>query len=172
MGLRGWLCLGLVCGVATPAFGVRPLLTADSCYGVADFGDELRPRNFSVVSVTNMGAREEVVLSAELAIDLSRELEVPLVAVTVAPTVLLGEDMTEQRRGLARVADMASLYHLRVEALHREGNPVRVVAGMAGSGDLVVMAHRVSRRPSFFNPDTSLHIANRVGASVVVLPYH
>jgi nucleotide-binding universal stress UspA family protein len=66
---------------------------------------------------------------------------------------------------------VASLYHVKLEQIFKEGNPGIEIANLAGEGDLLVISHRADRRPSFFNPDTSLQIIQRSPCSVLSLSY-
>lgn len=111
-------------------------------------------------------------LAAELAIDLSRQLRVELAAVMVsAPSFVVGhETIQEQRKTLSAVMEVGSLYHTKIQRIEREGNPPKVIAGLVGEGDLLVVSHRI-RRTSPFNPDTSLQIIMRCPSSVLALSY-
>lgn len=112
-------------------------------------------------------------LAAELAIDLSRQLEIPIAALTVsAPTFVTGEEAAQkQKEALGKIGEMAALYHLSIERTEARGNPVREIRRGTGPGDLLVVGHRARRRTSFFNPDTSLLIANGCSCSALVLSY-
>ena len=117
---------------------------------------------------------EGSLLAAELAIDLSRQLDLQITAVLVTPPSFItgGEAVEEQKKALKTVIDMASLYHMKIEQIHREGNPVTKITELAGEGDLLIAIRRAHRRASFFNPDTAMHIINRAPCSVLALSYH
>jgi len=152
-------------GLFSPSY--RELLDRISCPLLLARGTH--PYKRVILPVTDVRGS---VLAADLAIDVSRELDAPLVAVTIAKSYFQGNDgVGEPERTRARISDMMSLYHLRMESIHIEGNPVRELARLAGASDLVVAAHRVGGRPSFFNPDATLPIVDRVGSSVLVLPF-
>jgi Trk K+ transport system NAD-binding subunit/nucleotide-binding universal stress UspA family protein len=112
-------------------------------------------------------------LAAELALDLSRQLDLQIAAVVVAPpTFIVGEETAEeQKKALKTMMHVASLYHVKLEQIFKEGNPGIEIANLAGEGDLLVISHRAGRRPSFFNPDTSLQIIQRSPCSVLALSY-
>jgi Trk K+ transport system NAD-binding subunit/nucleotide-binding universal stress UspA family protein len=116
---------------------------------------------------------EGSLLSAELAIDLSRQLDLQITAVLVTPpSFITGQEaVEEQKRALKTVIDMASLYHMKIEQIHREGNPVTEITKLAGEGDLLIASRRADHRTSFFNPDTAMHIINRSPCSVLALSY-
>jgi Trk K+ transport system NAD-binding subunit/nucleotide-binding universal stress UspA family protein len=112
-------------------------------------------------------------LSTELAIDLARQLNVGLAAVTVTPpTFIVGQEaVQEQKEAFKTVMEIGSLYHIKIEEIAREGNPAKEVAAIVGEGDLIVVSHRAGRRASFFNPDTSLQIIVRSPCSVLALSH-
>jgi Trk K+ transport system NAD-binding subunit/nucleotide-binding universal stress UspA family protein len=116
---------------------------------------------------------EGSLLAAELALDLSRQLDLQIAAVVVAPpTFIVGEESAEeQKKALKTMMHVASLYHVKLEQIFKEGNPGIEIAHLAGEGDLLVISHRADRRPSFFNPDTSLQIIQRCPSSVLALSY-
>jgi nucleotide-binding universal stress UspA family protein len=116
---------------------------------------------------------DAAVLAAELAIDLSRQLNVEVSAVMVTPpTFIVGQEaVDEQREALKTVMEVGSLYHRKIDQITREGNPAKEIAKLAGEGDLVVVSHRAGRRSSFFNPDTTLQIITRCPSSVLALSY-
>ena len=117
--------------------------------------------------------RDASLLAAELAIDISRQLKVELAAVLVsAPAFIVGhETIEEQRKTLNAVMEVGALYHTKIQKIEREGNPPKVIAGLVGEGDLLVISHRIRRGSSFFNPDTSLQIAMRCQSSVLAISY-
>jgi nucleotide-binding universal stress UspA family protein len=116
---------------------------------------------------------EGSLLAAELALDLSRQLDLQIAAVVVSsPTFIVGEEVVEeQKRALKNIMHVASLYHVKLEQVYLEGNPGIEIANLAREGDLLVISHRADRRPSFFSPDTSLQIIMRCTSSVLALSY-
>jgi Trk K+ transport system NAD-binding subunit/nucleotide-binding universal stress UspA family protein len=153
-------------GLARPAFA--KLLDGLSCPLLIAAGTH--PYRRLVLPVTDDPSS---LLAAELAIDLARQLDIPITAFTVtAPIFVTGEEAVHrQKEALGKVADMAALYHLRIERTQAKGNPVREICKRTGPGDLLVVAHRAHRRASFFDPDTSLLLANGCPCSVLVLSY-
>ncbi|HXV64206.1 MAG TPA: NAD-binding protein [Vicinamibacteria bacterium] len=113
------------------------------------------------------------ILAAELAIDLSRQLEVEVAAVMVVPPAfIVGQEAVEEQKDAMRtVMEVGSLYHRKIEKIQREGNPAKEIALVAGEGDLLVLSHRAGRKSSFFNPDTGLQIIVRCPSSVLALSY-
>lgn len=116
---------------------------------------------------------DAAILAAELAIDLSRQLDVEIVAVVVSPpTFIVGQEaVDEQKAALKTVMEVGSLYHMKIGQIFREGNPAKEIAALAGQGDLLVISHRAGRRTSFFNPDTGLQIISRCPSSVLALSH-
>lgn len=153
-------------GVTRPKFA--PLLDVLTCPVLLAAGTF--PYRRLVLPVTSS---EGTMLASELAIDLSRQLDLPIVAVVVVPpTFIVGEDIIrEQKEAIKTVRDVASLYHVKLEQIYKEGNPGIEIADLAREGDLLVISHRAGRRASLFNPDTSLQILSRFPRSVLVLPY-
>ena len=113
------------------------------------------------------------ILAAELAIDISRQLNVELAAVVVTPpTFIVGhESVDEQKEALDTVMEVGSLYHIKIEQIVMEGNPAKEIETLAGDGDLLVISHRAGQRASVFNPDTGLQIIARCKSSVLALSY-
>lgn len=113
------------------------------------------------------------VLAAELAIDLSRQLNVEVAAVVVTPpTFIVGQDaVDEQKEALKTLLEVGSLYHVKIEQIMREGNPAKEIEAIAGEGDLLVVSHRAGQKASFFNPDVVLQIISRCPCSVLALSY-
>ena len=112
-------------------------------------------------------------LAAELAIDLSRQLDVEIVAIVVSPPAFIvgQEAVDEQKAALKTVMEVGSLYHMKIDQILKEGNPAKEIAALAGEGDLLVISHRAGRSNSFFNPDTELQIISRCPSSVLALSH-
>jgi Trk K+ transport system NAD-binding subunit/nucleotide-binding universal stress UspA family protein len=114
----------------------------------------------------------DIALATELAIDLSRQLSVPLAAVTVSqPAFVSGdEDATVKDQALTKVKELTAPYRLQVELLHKQGNPVReLTKRVCQPDDLLVLTKNPSSRGSLLHPDvTDLLIAN-APCSVIVL---
>ena len=60
------------------------------------------------------------------------------------------------------------LYGLAAEAVALTGNPVKELAQVAASTDLLVIGRRASTRDSFTSPDIALRVAREAGCSVLV----
>ena len=116
---------------------------------------------------------EASVLAAELAIDLSRQLNIEIVAVTVrSPTFLVGEDeQKKQQNTLETIVNIGELYHIKIEQVIMEGNPAKQIGTLSENNDLLVIAHRSGRKNSFFNPDPVLQIIMRAHCSVLAVSY-
>ena len=116
---------------------------------------------------------EASVLAAELAIDLSRQLDIEIAAVTVrSPTFLVGEDeQKKQQNTLETIVNIGELYHIKIEQVIMEGNPAKQIGTLSENNDLLVIAHRSGRKNSFFNPDPVLQIIMRAHCSVLAVSY-
>ncbi len=121
-----------------------------------------------VLSVTESA---ELTLTAELAVDLSRQLTLPLVAVTVSPPDFVSgsEHIAAQGQVLKLVHDIAAQYRVTVEMKHLNGNPVRELAGFLRANDLLVLSNRSQRRASLLNPDPGMLLIEHAPCSVMVL---
>jgi nucleotide-binding universal stress UspA family protein len=113
----------------------------------------------------------ELTLTTELAVDLSRQLALPLVAVTVSPPDFVSgsEHIAAQGQVLKVVNDIAAQYRVTVESKHLNGNPVRELAGFLRADDLLVLSNRSQRRASLLNPDPGMLLIEHAPCSVMVL---
>ena len=109
---------------------------------------------------------------ARLAFDLARmyQATVTIVTVTAPRFVIGGQAIDDQKAALEKITHLANLYHLDVEQVHREGNPVQEVLRLSNDYDLMMLSHSKGRRSSFFNPDVSLHLMRRAPITTIVLP--
>ncbi len=109
---------------------------------------------------------------ARLAFDLARMHRAEVTAVTVsAPRFVVGAATIEdQKAALEKVTHLASLYHLDVEQVHLEGNPIEEVLDLCPDYQMMVVSHSKNRKPSFFNPDASQHLLRRSPITTFVLP--
>ena len=98
--------------------------------------------------------------AARLAFDLARIYKASVTIVTVtAPRFVVGRiAIDDQREALAKITHLANLYRLKVEQVHREGNPIEEVLKLSPEYNLLVLAHGKERKASFFNPDVSQHL--------------
>ena len=113
------------------------------------------------------------VLAAELAIDLSRQIDVgvTVVMVTPPPFIVGQEALAAQKETLRTIKEIGALYHIKLESLSLEGNLAREVVNLAGSGDLLVVGVEAGKRVSFFRPDGALQILYRSRCSVLAIPF-
>ena len=113
----------------------------------------------------------ELTLATELAVDLSRQLVLPLCAVTVSPPDFVSgsEHIAAQAQVLKVVNDIAAQYRVTVEMKHLNGNPVRELTRFLKSDDLLVLSNRPQRRASVLNPDPGMLLIEHAPCSVMVL---
>jgi nucleotide-binding universal stress UspA family protein len=108
--------------------------------------------------------------SAEMAIDITRQLSASLTAVNVdLPRYISGLSEEAIHREVVPIRRLCELYEVPLTYRHHEGNPVRHILHEAKNHDLVVMARRYQRRDTFFDPDVALRIARKAPCSVIVL---
>jgi nucleotide-binding universal stress UspA family protein len=108
--------------------------------------------------------------SAEMAIDITRQLSASLTAVDVElPRYISGLSEEAIHREVVPIRRLCELYEVPIDYRHHEGNPVRHILHEAKNHDLVVMARRYQRRDTFFDPDVALRIARKAPCSVIVL---
>ena len=110
--------------------------------------------------------------AARLTFDLARiyRASVTIVTVTAPRFVVGGRAIDDQRDALAKITHLANLYRIKVEQVHREGNPIEEVLELSSEYNLLVLAHGKERKPSFFNPDVSQHLLRRASITTIVLP--
>lgn len=113
----------------------------------------------------------DLTLAAELAIDVARQLGLPLHAVTVStPDFVAGADQAEvHERVLRTVRDIAAQYRVPVTPHHLNGNPVREVARFVVPSDLLVVTHGGRRRSFLLNPDVGALLVEHAACSVLIL---
>lgn len=108
--------------------------------------------------------------AAELAIDLTRQMNAELTALNVdLPSYISGAEEEDAHNEVKPLRRLFDLYDVRYDYEHREGNPIAHLLQMAGENDLVVMARYRRRKDSFFDPDVALRMARRAPCSVLVL---
>jgi Trk K+ transport system NAD-binding subunit/nucleotide-binding universal stress UspA family protein len=108
--------------------------------------------------------------AAEAAIDLSRQLGASLTAMNVdLPLFISGEDPEQAHFEVVPIRRLCELYDLKLEYVHRVGNPIENLVEESKRHDLVVVFRRHGRRDSFFNPDVALEMVRRVDCSVLVI---
>ena len=108
----------------------------------------------------------------ELAIDIARQFEARLEALTVTePSFSIGQErIEEEKRALHRVEELCSLYRLPVITHHREGNPIREISFHSKDYQLLIIGHR---RRKWLLPriDVAMEIISRAPCSVMVFPF-
>ena len=111
-------------------------------------------------------------LVARMAFDLARIYKASITIVTVtAPRFVVGRRAVEdQKAALRKINHLANLYHVEVEQIHLEGNPIEEVLKLCPDYQLMVLSHGKDRKPSFFNPDASQHFVRRSTITTFVLP--
>lgn len=114
----------------------------------------------------------ESIEAARLALDLARIYKASVTAITVTPPRFIAgaQAVEEQKAGLDKIQHLANLYHMDVDQLHNEGNPVERVLEIAGDFSLLVLAHNARRKPSVFDPDVSQHLLRRSPVTTIILP--
>jgi len=110
--------------------------------------------------------------SAEMAIDITRQLGGSLTAVNVdLPRYISGLSEEAIHQEVVPIRKLCELYEVPLTYRHHEGNPVRHILAECQHHDLVVMTRRMMRRDTFFDPDVALRIARRAPCSVIVLTH-
>ncbi len=113
---------------------------------------------------------ELAIASAEMAIDITRQLEASLTAINVdLPQYLSGLPEEEIHAEVTPIRRLCELYEVPLDYQHREGNPIRELVDAAKDHDLIVLARHQHRRDSYFDPDVALWLARRAPCSVIVL---
>lgn len=108
--------------------------------------------------------------SAEMAIDISRQLGATLTAMNVdLPQYISGIPDEELHVEVVPIRKLCELYEVRLDYRHRHGNPVREMAAEAANHDLMVVARHHRRRDTYFDPDVALRLARVAPCSVIVL---
>jgi nucleotide-binding universal stress UspA family protein len=108
--------------------------------------------------------------SAEMAIDISRQLGAKLTAMNVdLPQYISGIPDEELHAEVVPIRRLCELYEVQLDYAHRHGNPVRELAREAKEHDLMVVARHHRRRDTYFDPDVALRLARTAPCSVIVL---
>lgn len=105
------------------------------------------------------GAKEAL----EVALNLSRRLELPLLALSVH------DNESQAQAQLAEVRDRAARDELPLETLALSGDPVEALRGAAQPGDVIAIgAFGAGRLAEFFRGSTTEHIVRGVGVPVLL----
>ncbi len=108
--------------------------------------------------------------SAEIAIDISRQLGAALTAVNVdLPRYVSGLSEEDLHREVVPIRHLCELYEVPLDYRHREGNPISELVQASSAHDLMIVARRFGRRDSYFDPDVALRLARASACSVLVL---
>jgi hypothetical protein len=109
--------------------------------------------------------------AARAAIDIARTSSAALVGVSVvAPTFVSGPEAIEDaRESTAWLRGEAAVQGVQVRRRVRRGNPVRVIADLAGASSLLVIS-LPERGITALRPDVAGHLLGRVGTSVLLVP--
>lgn len=105
---------------------------------------------------------------ADIAIDLARMLEVPLVVARVSLPEYLGTPDPHTDRVVAGIERRTRLYGLSAATLLLEGNPVTELLNLAKPSDLFVIGRKRTTRDSFTSPDIALRVAAAAVGSILV----
>ncbi len=121
-----------------------------------------------------IGPDQDCEAIAGVAIDLSRQLQAKLVALTVVlPSLAEGTAEQVAARALPRrVATMGRLHGVSVEERVDVGNPIRVIRKHAADAHLLIVGHSPSARNSLLNPDISLFLLHDSPCSTLFVPWH
>jgi Trk K+ transport system NAD-binding subunit/nucleotide-binding universal stress UspA family protein len=108
--------------------------------------------------------------AAEVAIDIVRQLGVPLTAVNVdLPPYISGMSEQAIHYEVVPIRRACELYDVPLDYRHHIGNPVRKVLEEATEKDLMIVNRSRQRSDSHFNPDVAFRLARAAPCSVLVL---
>jgi Trk K+ transport system NAD-binding subunit len=106
---------------------------------------------------------------AEVALDLARMFDIPLVVLRVKlPTYLQSAEAATDKL-VETIAQRARLHGLQPEVQVLEGNPIAEWVRASVPSDLAVISRRESLRDSFSRPDLALRVARKSRGSVLVV---
>ena len=105
------------------------------------------------------------------AIDLAVYANLPVIAVAVVPPVFIaGEEVKDEAvRAIARLREEAAIQGVTVKRRIRQGNPVRALQDVVGSGGLLVLGYP-RRNPTTLVPGIVGHLAERSTSSILLIP--
>lgn len=105
------------------------------------------------------------------AIDLAVYANLPVIGVAVVPPAFIaGEDVKDDAvRAIARLREEAAVQGVTVKRRIRQGNPVRALQEMVGSGGLLVLGYP-RRNPTPFIPGVVGHLVERSTSSILLVP--
>lgn len=105
----------------------------------------------------------------DVAIDLARMLDAPLVVEVVELPAFLGGSDRDAEQAAAGIVKRAELHRLPPTVLRVRGNPIAEVVGSARPDDMLVVTRARGQRDSFATPDLALRIALAAPCSTLVL---
>lgn len=124
---------------------------------------------FSRVLVA-LGAEHDARVIGGAAIDLARQLGVPLHLLTVLPAFVSpdAEGAVDPSRDVLAYARLHGVEPIRV--IDR-GNPIERIRHHAAPGDLLVLGHSRPRRNSVFTPDVSTWLLHHTACTTLFVPW-
>lgn len=105
---------------------------------------------------------------ADTAIDLVRQLSLPLVLLRVSLPEYVEAPDSQTEQLAVEIERRARLYGLKTETQKVEGNPVRELLHLVTQTDLLLIGRRRALRDSFTSPDVALRVARSAKGSVLV----
>ncbi len=109
--------------------------------------------------------------AGRVAIDLAVHANLPIIGVAVVPPAFIaGEDVREEAlRAVARLREEAAVQGVTVRRRIRQGNPVRALQEMVGSGGLLVLGYP-RHNPTTMVPGIVGHVVERSNSSILLVP--
>lgn len=111
-------------------------------------------------------------MGAQLAIDVVRMVDAELVlGVVHQPELVVGTELREEVEAKRQeIVNLAGMYHVKVEQLVMDGNPIREVVAASKDFDLLVLPQRRRKRAFLTRPDIGLNLIHKASCSVMVMP--
>jgi trk/ktr system potassium uptake protein len=110
--------------------------------------------------------------AAQLAIDLTRMVGADLhLGLAHQPEIVAGNELKgelEQRR--REIENLAGMYHVKMQTITVEGNPIREIIKLASKYDLLVLPYTKGRKAFLTRPDVGLNLIHHAPCSVLVMP--
>lgn len=107
-----------------------------------------------------------------IAVDVARQCEASLTALTIRPPSLIdGGSEEEERKALSmKIARIARNHGMEIDRIEDEGNPLESIRRHARDFDLLVMGLSSRLRNSIFRPDISMYLLHEAPCSVLFVP--
>ena len=104
-------------------------------------------------------------------IDLAVHANLPVIGVAVVPPAFIaGEDVKDEAvRAVARLREEAAVQGVTVRRRIRQGNPVRALDEVVGTGGLLVLGYP-HRKPTILVPGLVGHLVERSTSSILLVP--